>query len=114
MIDVDAPSAVAKPVSELAPEASAAQAAGSAPEAATAKAGADDGKTPVTGVGAEVKPGPTRRPVDVTIVPAKGAEAPASSVKRTPDDAPAPPPKRQKRRKPEGLGTRDGYSLVLR
>ena len=63
---------------------------------------------------AEVTPGPAKRPVDVTVVPAKGAEAPASGVKRTPGDAPAPPPKRQRRRKPEGLGTRDGYSFVLR
>ena len=81
---------------------------------AMAKASAAAGKTTAAGVGAEVTPGPTRRPVDVTVAPTKGTEAPASSVKRTPGDAPAPPRKRQKRRKPEGLGTRDGYSLVLR
>ena len=48
MIDVDAPSAVAEPVSESAPEASAAQAAGPAPETATAKAdAAPDGQASV-------------------------------------------------------------------
>ena len=48
MIDVDAPSVVAKPVSESAPEASAAQAAGPAPKAATAKADvAPDGQASV-------------------------------------------------------------------
>ena len=81
---------------------------------ATAKAGADTGKTAEAGVGAEVTPGPPKRAADVTVVLTKGADAPASSVKRTPDDALASPPKRQKRRKSEGLGTRDGYSLMLR
>ena len=81
---------------------------------ATAKAGADTEKTAEAGAGAEVAPGPTRRPVDASVVPAKGSEPPTSSVKRSPDDAPAPPPKRQRRRRPEGFGTRDGYLLALR
>ena len=81
---------------------------------ATAKAGADAGNTVAAGVGAEVTPGPTRRSADAAAAPAKGTEAPASGMKRTADDASAPSPKRQRRRKPEGLGTRDGYSFALR
>ena len=42
------------------------------------------------------------------VVPTKGAETPAGGVKRVSDGAPAPPPKRLRRRKPEDLGTHDG------
>ena len=52
--------------------------------------------------------GPTKQLADGPVVPAKGAEASASGAKRMPDDVPAPPPKRSRRRKPEDLGTRDG------
>ena len=75
---------------------------------AKAKADAVARQTAEAGVGAEVTPGPTKQPADVPDVPTKGVEAPASGVKRTPDDVPSPPPKRSRRRKPEELGTRDG------
>ena len=75
---------------------------------AKAKADAVARQTAEAGVGAEVTPGPTKQPVDVPVIPAKGVEAPASGVKCTPDDVPAPPPKHRWRRKPEELGTRDG------
>ena len=75
---------------------------------AKAKADAVARQTAEAGVGAEVTPGPTKQPADVPVVPAKGAEAPTSGVKLTPDDVPALPPKRPRRRKPKELGTRDG------
>ena len=81
---------------------------------AKAKADADARKTAEVGVEVEVTPASTMRPADVLVVPAKGAEVPAVGVKRMPGDAPAPPSKCSRRRKPEDLGTRDGYIFALR
>ena len=75
---------------------------------AKAKADADTSKTAEVGVGAEVTPGSTKQPAGDPVVPAKGAEEPVGSGKCKPDDAPAPPPKRSRRRKLEDLGTRNG------
>ena len=81
VIDVDAPSAVAKPVSELAPEASAAQAAGPAPETVTAKEdAAPDGQAPVdtTPLVADFKPLASGGDDEATVEASKTAPQPDS------------------------------------
>ena len=75
---------------------------------AKAKADADAGKTAEVDVEVEVMPASMKQQADDLAVLVKGAEAPAGGMKRTPDDVPAPPPKRSRRRKPEGLGMRNG------
>ena len=75
---------------------------------AKAKADVDTSKTMEAGAGAEVAPASPKQPADDPVVSAKGARAPAGGAKHSPRDAPAPPSKRTRRRKPEDLGTRDG------
>ena len=80
-----------------------------AAKAAEEKAGAgtDAGKTAEAGAEVGVVSAPAERLVDDPAVTAEGGEAPSGGVKRLSDGAPAPPPKRL-RKKSRALGSCDG------